>query len=57
MYLTTDHSGLNKFRDPDDGNFVLVWPEIFRMAKEAPQKINERYICKDHLFISRFCIL
>ena len=43
MYLNTDHSGLNKFRGPDDENFLLVWPEIDRMVQNAPQRIEERY--------------
>ena len=49
MFLTTDHSGLNKFRGPDDENFVLLGPEIDRMVKEAPLKIKERYCCTFHI--------
>ena len=49
MYLDTEHSGLNKFRGPDDENFLLVWPEIDRMTKNAPQRIEEHYICKFQL--------
>ena len=49
MYLNTDHSGLNKFHGPDDENFLLVRPEIDRMIKNAPQRIEERYICKFQL--------
>lgn len=40
--LTTDHSGLNKFHDPEDGNCCLVWPEIQRMVQTAPSKIEAR---------------
>ena len=43
MYLTTDHSGLNKFRGPEDENFLLVQPEIQRLVQTAPQKIVDRY--------------
>ena len=46
MYLNTDHSGLNKFRGRADENFLLVWPEIDRMVKNAPQRIEERYACR-----------
>lgn len=49
MYLETDHSGLNKFRGPDDENFLLVWREIDRMVKNAPQRIDERYTCRVQL--------
>ena len=49
MYLDTDHSGLNKFSGPDDENFLLVWREIDRMVKNAPQRIEERYICRVQL--------
>ncbi|KAL9099731.1 MAG: hypothetical protein Q9163_004809 [Psora crenata] len=37
IYLTTDHSGLNKFHGPQDENFLLLLPEIRRMVQEAPQ--------------------
>ena len=49
IYLTTDHSGLNKFRGPEDENFLLVRPEIQRMVQTAPQTIKERYHCTVHL--------
>ena len=49
MYLSTDHSGLNKFPGPDDENFLLVWPELNRMVKNAPQRIKERYACRVQL--------
>ena len=49
MYLNTDHSGLNKFRGPDDENFLLVWPEIDRMVQNAPQRIEESYTCRVQL--------
>ncbi|MCJ1468862.1 hypothetical protein MMC07_007492 [Pseudocyphellaria aurata] len=42
IYLTTDHSGLNKFHGTDDENFCLVRPEIQRMVQDAPQKIEAR---------------
>ena len=46
IYLNTNHSGLNKFRGPNDENFLLVRPEIDRMVKNAPQRIVERYTCR-----------
>lgn len=49
MYLTTDHSGLNKFCGPQDENFMFVRPEIQRMIQTAPRKIEERYNCTVHL--------
>lgn len=54
MYLNTDHSGLNKFRGPDDENFLLVWPEIDRMVKKAPQKVKERYTCRVQLLYTLY---
>ncbi len=35
MYLTTDHSGLNKFHGLEDENFLLGLPEIQRMVQAA----------------------
>ncbi|MCJ1426026.1 hypothetical protein MMC29_003928, partial [Sticta canariensis] len=43
MFLTTDHSGLNKFRGPKDPNFRLVGPEIERMIRTAPSEIEAHY--------------
>ena len=45
IYLTTDHSGLNKFCGPEDENFVLVRREIQRLVRRAPQRIAERNRC------------
>ena len=45
MFLDTDHSGLNKFSGRNDENFLLMWPEIDRMVKAAPQPIEKRYAC------------
>lgn len=45
IYLSTDHSGLNKFRGPKDDNFLLVWPEIENIVQMAPQRIKECYRC------------
>ena len=53
MYLTTDHSGLNKFDRVEDENFVLVLHEIQRMVQIAPQKIKERYQCMAYFFSSK----
>ena len=57
MYLNTDHSGLNKFRGPDDENFLLVWPEIDRIVTNAPQKVKERYTCKVQLLYTLYFLL
>ncbi len=43
MYLNTDHSGLNKYFDSNDENFVLVQAEICRMYHAALQTIEARY--------------
>ena len=45
IYLATDHSGLNKFRGPEDENFLLMRPEIQRIVQSAPQRVEERYRC------------
>ena len=43
MYLTTDHSGLNKFHGFEDENFLLVQPEIQRIVQMSSQRVKERY--------------
>lgn len=43
MYLTTDHSGLNKIHGLDDENFQLLLPEIQRMADAAEMTIEGRF--------------
>ena len=55
MYLTTDHSGLNKFGGVEDENFALVLPEIQRMVRIAPKQVEERYRRMD--FSSFFSLL
>ena len=45
MYLTTDHSGLNKFHGLEDGNFKLVLPEIQRMIQAAQVTVEGRFVC------------
>ena len=45
MYLTTDHSGLNKFHGLDDENFQLLLPEIQRMADAAQTTTEGRFKC------------
>lgn len=52
IYLATDHSGLNKFRGPEDENFLLVRPEIKRMIQRAPQRAEEQYRCTVFLLYS-----
>ena len=42
MYLTTDHSGLNKFHGLEDENFQLVLPEIQRMVQAAQIAIESK---------------
>ena len=57
MYLTTDHSGLNKFGGVEDENFALVLPEIQRMIQVAAQKVEERYRCMAYPFHTRSSVL
>ena len=45
IYLDTDHSGLNKFRGPNDENFLLLRPEIQRIVQTAPSRIEEQHRC------------
>ena len=45
MYLTTDHSGLNKFHGLRDENFQLVLPEIQRMFQAAQMTIESQPQC------------
>ena len=57
LYLTTDHSGLNKFRGLEDENFLLVQPEIQRLVRTAPQRIVDRYRCMIHFSFSNSSLL
>ena len=43
IYLTTDHSGLNKFHGLEDENFQLVLPEIQRMVQAAQTKVESKF--------------
>ena len=45
MYLSTDHSGLNKFHGLEDENFQLVLPEIQRMIQAAQITIANQFEC------------
>ena len=54
IYLTTDHSGLNKFNGLNDENFQLVFPEIQRMAQAAQMTIEGRFKCMLSSTLSRF---
>ena len=45
MYLTTDHSGLNKFYGLEDENFLLVLPEIQRIFQTAQIIIESQFSC------------
>ena len=40
--LTTDHSGLNKFRSKDDANFEMVVAKLRERATTAPEAIHNR---------------
>lgn len=51
MYLTTDHSGLNKYHSAEDGNFLLVQSELSRMVKEAPNTVERQYRCTILIFM------
>ena len=54
IYLTTDHSGLNKYHGLDDENFQLVLPEIQRMVQAAPMAIESQFQCMSHSIPSHF---
>ncbi len=56
MYLTTDHSGLNKFHGLEDENFQLVLPEIQRMVQAAQMTIEGRFKCMPPSFPSHFLV-
>lgn len=43
MFLSTDHSGLNKFDGLQDENFALLIPEIKRMVKGAHSIVADRF--------------
>ena len=45
MYLSTDHSGLNKFHGLEDENFQLVLPEIQRMIQAAQITNANQFEC------------
>ena len=52
IYLTTNHSRLNKFHDFENENFLLMQSEIQRIVQTTSQKIKKRYHCTIHfLFI------
>ena len=57
IYLTTDHSGLNKFYGFDDENFQLVLPEIQRMAQAAQITIESQLQCRPPTAPIHFLIL
>ncbi len=57
IYLTIDHSKLNKFRDLEDENFLLMQLEIQRMIQTTSQRIKKRHYCTIHLLYTRTCIL
>ena len=41
--LPLDHFRLNKFSDPEDGNYRAVRDEIQRLVEEAPEKLRIRH--------------
>ena len=57
MYLTTDHSGLNKFHGLEDENFRLVLPEIQRMVQASQMTIEGRFKCMFFHSFSILCLL
>ncbi len=56
MYLSTDHSGLNKFHGFEDENFQLVLPEIQRMVQAAQITIESQFECMSPFFPSHFLV-
>ena len=56
MYLSTDHSGLNKFYGFEDENFQLLVPEIQRMVHAAQITIESQFDCMHLSFFSRFLV-
>ena len=56
MYLSTDHSGLNKFHGFEDENFQLVLPEIQRMAHAAQMTIKSQFECMFPSVTSHFLV-
>lgn len=53
MYLTADHSGLNKFHGLEDENFLLVLPEIQRIFQTAQITIEGQLKCMPSFIPSR----
>jgi hypothetical protein len=43
MFLSTDHSGLNKFSGADDPNFKLVLAEIDSIVNSIPKPLSNEY--------------
>ena len=56
MYLSTDHSGLNKFDGFEDENFQLVIPEIQRMVQAAQITIESQFECMPPSVPSHFLV-
>ena len=56
MYLSTDHSGLNKFYGFEDENFQLVLPEIQRMVQAAQITLESQFECVLSFFLSHSLI-
>jgi len=40
--LACDHFKMNKFSNPEDGNYVYVSQELMRLAKAAPSRVASR---------------
>ena len=57
MYLTTDHSGLNKFHGFEDENFKLVLPEIQRMVQATQLTVEGRSKCMAPSIYSHVLVL
>ena len=56
IYLTTDHSGLNKFHGLEDENFQWVLPEIQIMARAGQMTVEGRFKCMPPSTLSRFFV-
>lgn len=56
MYLTTDHSGLNKFHGLEDENFQLVLPELQRMVQACQMALESEPPCMFPFFFLHFLV-
>ena len=52
LYLTTDHSGLNKFSSVEDSNFRRVRDVILEMSRDAQHVVDQRNSLSIQPFVS-----